>query len=450
MKLSSKIHLYSSVLMAVILIVMNLCIYYVFSKMSLDSQLKQAEVEASSIARGMAHSAAAIPVGDLLRSYVPADGKIQFVPADSKVKSPFVTSSGEEMEGLKLPYNTNKQVKQISYEGMRYVMVSMPVIWSDGAVYNIQISRSLAATMETLQALRIVLVAVTAIGLVPIVVSTRVLGRLIMQPITGLTHTMQDIRQSGRFRRIELKEKSKDELVEMGAAFNDMITLLESNHAKQEQFVSNASHELKTPLTIIESYASLLKRRGMDRPELFMESVEAIHSEAIRMKEMTEQLLLLARNQEQWQVEMEQVDLVALSESSARAFRDAYNRTVEIKADGEVLGWTDSRRLKQLLFILLDNARKYSDEHMIIEIGNQSSEAYIRVIDRGIGITKDELEHVFDRFYRVDEARGRRGGGAGLGLSLAKDIAAAISAVVELDSLPGVGTTATIRMRASQ
>ncbi|MGV2787637.1 HAMP domain-containing protein, partial [Clostridium perfringens] len=159
-------------------------------------------------------------------------------------------------------------------------------------VVNIQVARSLAATMETLQVLRIVLVAVTAIALVPVIISTRILGRLIVQPITALLQTMREIRQRGRFRRIELKEKSKDELVEMGAAFNDMITLLESNHARQEQFVSNASHELKTPLTIIESYASLLKRRGLDRPELFMESVEAIHSEAIRMKELTEQLLL--------------------------------------------------------------------------------------------------------------------------------------------------------------
>ena len=108
---------------------------------------------------------------------------------------------------------------------------------------------------------------------------------------------------------------------------------------------------------------------------------------------------------------MEQVDLVALSESSARAFRDAYNRTVEVEADGEVLGWTDSRRLKRLLFILLDNARKYSDEHIVIQVGKKSSEVYIRVIDRGIGIAKEELEHVFDRFYRVDEARTRRGGG---------------------------------------
>ncbi|GIP07056.1 sensor histidine kinase YkoH [Paenibacillus lautus] len=450
MKLSSKIHLYSSVLMAAILIVMNLSVYYVFSKMTVDSQLEQAEAEAGSIVRSIAHSAATIPIDDLLRSYVPADGKIQFVPADSKAKSPYVTSSGEDMDELKLPYNANKQVEQIRYEGMRYVLVSLPVIWSDGAVYNIQISRSLAATMETLQVLRIVLVAVTAIALVPVIISTRILGRLIVQPITALIRTMREIRQSGRFRRIELKETSKDELVEMGAAFNDMITLLESNHARQEQFVSNASHELKTPLTIIESYASLLKRRGLDRPELFIESVDAIHSEAIRMKEMTEQLLLLARNQDQWQVEMEQVDLAALSESSARAFRDAYNRTVEVEADGEVLGWTDSRRLKQLLFILLDNARKYSDEHIVIQLGRKPSEVYIRVIDRGIGIAKEELEHVFDRFYRVDEARTRRGGGAGLGLSLAKDIAEAISAELELDSLPGVGTTATIRLQESK
>lgn len=198
MKLSSKIHLYSSVLMAIILVVMNLSVYYVFSKMALDSQMAQAEVEASSIAQGVARSSRSIPIGDLLRSYVPANGKIQFVPADPSAGSPSVTSSGEDMEELRVPYSTDKQVRQIQYEGTRYVLVSLPVIWNDGTVSNIQISRSLAATMETLQVLRIVLLAVTAIALIPIIVSTRVLGRLIMQPITVLTRTMQDIRHSGR------------------------------------------------------------------------------------------------------------------------------------------------------------------------------------------------------------------------------------------------------------
>lgn len=245
MKLSSKIHLYSSVLMAAILIVMNLSVYYVFSKMTVDSQLEQAEAEDSRISREMAKAADTIPVGELLRSYVPLDGKIQLLGPNERYPSTWVTSSGEDMDELKLPYDTKRQVKVVEYENIRYTMVSLPLIWRDGVVVNIQVARSLAATMETLQVLRIVLVAVTAIALVPVIISTRILGRLIVQPITALIQTMREIRQSGRFRRIELKEKSKDELVEMGAAFNDMITLLESNHARQEQFVSNASHELK-------------------------------------------------------------------------------------------------------------------------------------------------------------------------------------------------------------
>ncbi|MFD2875173.1 histidine kinase dimerization/phospho-acceptor domain-containing protein [Paenibacillus rhizoplanae] len=131
---------------------------------------------------------------------------------------------------------------------------------------------------------------------------------------------MREIQRSGKFRRLPLEAHSKDELVEMGHTFNEMIGLLESNYVKQEKFVSDASHELRTPLTVIESYASLLKRRGRDHPELFDESVEAIHSEAVRMKEMTEQLLLLAKHPEQWDLELKVMDLEALARSSAKAF----------------------------------------------------------------------------------------------------------------------------------
>ncbi|CAM3553378.1 MULTISPECIES: sensor histidine kinase [Paenibacillus] len=449
MKLSSRIHLYSSVLMAVILIVMNILVYFVFSRLTVDSQLKQTKAEAVQIAGNMVEAAKSVPLADLQRSYVPAGAGIKVVMPDNSSPERLTTAPGVELDGLDEPYDTREQVRVITIQGETYAFASIPVIWPDGSVNNIQLARTLAPTMDILKALRLVLVAVTAIGLLPIIVSTRVLGRLIMQPITALTRTMKDIRESGRFRRIELEEQPKNELTEMGAAFNDMITLLESNHEKQEQFVSNASHELKTPLTIIESYASLLKRRGLERPELFQESVEAIHSEAIRMKEMTEQLLLLARNQDSWKIEMESVELSELANGSARAIRDAYSRKVDVRAEGEVHAWTDSRRLKQLLFILLDNARKYSDESIVIEVGRKPPGVYIRVIDRGIGISKEDLEHVFDRFYRVDEARGRKTGGAGLGLSLAKEISEAIGAELELESLPGVGTTATIRLQPS-
>lgn len=449
MKLSSRIHLYSSVLMAVILIVMNISVYYVFSRLTVDNQISLTKAEATQISVNMVEAAKSAPLADLQRSYVPAGGGIKVLMPDNSSPEPLTAAPGVELDGFDEPYDTQEQTRVIESKGVKYAFASIPVIWPDGSVNNIQLARTLAPTMDILKALRLVLVAVTAIGLIPIVVSTRVLGRLIMQPITALTRTMKDIRESGRFRRIELEEQPKNELAEMGAAFNDMITLLESNYEKQEQFISNASHELKTPLTIIESYASLLKRRGLGRPELFQESVEAIHSEAIRMKEMTEQLLLLARNQDSWRIELESVELAELANGSARAIQDAYSRKVEVRAESELHAWTDSRRLKQLLFILLDNARKYSDESIVIEVGSKPPGVYIRVIDRGIGIAKEDLEHVFDRFYRVDEARGRKTGGAGLGLPLAKEIAEVIGADLELESLPGVGTTATIRLQPS-
>jgi two-component system sensor histidine kinase ArlS len=98
----------------------------------------------------------------------------------------------------------------------------------------------------------------------------------------------------------------------------------------------------------------------------------------------------------------------------------------------------------------MDNARKYSEEPIAVMTGADVGTAWIRIADRGVGISKDELPKVFDRFYRVDQARSRQSGGFGLGLSLAKEIAEAIGASVELDSLEGAGTTATIRLPAAE
>ena len=171
---------------------------------------------------------------------------------------------------------------------------------------------------------------VTLIALIPVLISSRFLSNLITKPVTSMIKTMTEIRQSGRFKTLKLEGNSKDELFQMGLTFNHMIELLEINFEKQQQFVSNASHELKTPLTIIESYASLLKRRGLNEPQLFTESIEAIHSEAIRMKEMTEQLLMLARNQEQWNIELNQVNLQELVHQTVNAFKNAYNRDINL------------------------------------------------------------------------------------------------------------------------
>ncbi|AJS59361.1 sensor histidine kinase [Paenibacillus sp. IHBB 10380] len=446
MRLRSKIHLYTSALFAVLLIVMNLSTYYMFSELSVNNQLDRAEAQAIQIANGMRQAAGEIPTQDLLRGYVPVDGMIRMIGSDGTGLPPVTSGSQQHLSKQKAIYDTTKRVQVIDDLDQTYISVSVPVIWSDGEVMNIQVTESMQSTMDTLQVLRIVLMVVTCIALIPVLFSIRLLGRLIMKPISAMTLTMKEIRRSGRFNRLELEGHSKDELMEMSMTFNDMIELLENNYKKQQQFVSNASHELKTPLTIIESYASLLKRRGMDRPELFHESIEAIHSEAIRMKEMTEQLLLLAKQKEQWNISIVKLNLSELAMGSAKAFRNAYRREIHVDGTPDVFGYSDENKLKQLLFIFLDNAQKYSDDDIVVEVGSLDDEAYIRIIDRGIGIASDKLPLVFDRFYRVDEARNRQGGGVGLGLSLAVEIAEVIGVRIELQSVEGKGTTAVIGM----
>jgi two-component system sensor histidine kinase ArlS len=444
MRLRSKIHLYSSVLFAILLIVMNLATYYMFSQLIVNNQLERAEAQTLQIANAMRQVAGEIPTQDLLRGYVPVNGMIRMLGPEGSSLDPVTSVSQQDLSKQKGIYDTSKKVQVIDHLEQRYVVVSIPVIWSDGVVMNIQVTESMQGTMDTLQVLRVVLLVVTCIALIPVLFSIRLLGRIIMKPISAMTLTMKEIRRSGRFNRLELHGQSKDELMEMGMTFNEMIQLLETNYKKQEEFVANASHELKTPLTIIESYANLLKRRGLDRPEIFNESIEAIHSEAIRMKEMTEQLLLLAKHKEQWNISMEKLNLSELAMGSAKAFRNAYGKEIHVEGQQEVFAYSDENKLKQLLFIFLDNAQKYSDDRIEVEVGTLAGESYIRIIDHGIGIAKDKLPHVFDRFYRVDEARTRQSGGAGLGLSLAVEIAEAIGARIELHSIEEEGSTAEI------
>ena len=196
------------------------------------------------------------------------------------------------------------------------------------SVGNLQVIKSIQGAVHDFSILRLVLLITTIMVLIPVFISSKLLSNVITKPITSLIDTMTDIRKSGHFKRIKMEGNSKDELHEMGETFNHMIDLLESNFEKQEQFVSNASHELRTPLTIIESYASLLKQRGQKEPEIFHESVEAIHSESIRMKEMIEQLLLLAKHEEEWKINMECIELGKHVQQTVKAFEKAYHREI--------------------------------------------------------------------------------------------------------------------------
>jgi signal transduction histidine kinase len=446
MKLRNKINLYTAFLFSILLILINVTIFFSFNKLILEGELKIAKKEIEKITQDITKSLGTVPEEDLLRSYVPIRGMIQIVRENNHAELT-VTSPAEQALSVKKAEFYNQEIsKFIFYKNITYSFESMPVILLDGTIANLQVTKSIQTTTDNLSILRSVLLIVTLLALIPVTVSSRVLSNLITQPVLSMIHTMTEIREQGRFKRIKLKRNSRDELFKMGETFNHMIDLLEMNFEKQTEFVSNASHELKTPLTIIESYASMIKRRGLTDPELFSESIEAIHSEAIRMKEMTEQLLLLAKQPEQWNVQKQKVNLDDLLYHTVHSFKSAYTIDIRIKKEiqSPLFIETDEKKLKQLMFIILDNSRKYSEQTITVVSGINKEKAFIKIIDQGIGIPKGDLPKVFDRFYRVDKSRSRKQGGYGLGLSLAKEIADAIDVHIILESEEGIGTTVTL------
>ncbi|MGJ7913059.1 sensor histidine kinase [Neobacillus sp. LXY-1] len=449
MKLRNKIKLYTAVLFAILFIIMNITVYITFSKMILNNELKAATKEMEKTTTDIGKGLGKIPEATLLRSYVPINGMIQMVSDDNRKLFSVTSSTEQKLITRNTKYLQGEQSKFITYQNKSYTIVSMPLILLDGSVASLQVTNSIQPTVDILTILKLVLIVVTVIAIIPVILSSRFLSKLITSPVTSMIRTMTDIRESGHFKRLPLEAKSKDELFQMGETFNHMIELLETNYKKQKLFVSNASHEFKTPLTIIESYASLLKRRGLAEPELFTESVEAIHAEAIRMKEMTEQLLLLAKHHEQWNIHHTVIDLRNFLSQAAQSFQNAFGREIHLRSKygNRLEVKTDEKKLKQLLFIFLDNARKYSDEAITLGYGMENGLVFIKIIDRGIGIHHNELPKVFDRFYRVDQARSRKIGGSGLGLSLAKEIAAVLNIKIVLDSTESVGTTAILYLK---
>ncbi|KIL43268.1 sensor histidine kinase [Jeotgalibacillus campisalis] len=449
MKLTNKIHVFTTVLFIVLLVFINAAIYFSFSRIMYDSEIEQTKAQAEQVQAGISAVQSAAAPQELLRAYVPPSGMIKIVLQNGRGDATVTGGSEQRLVEEETEFFTEERAEVRSIDDIPHAFISLPIVWTEGEVAALQLTESLEATAENLSVLRIVLFVVSIAAVVPLFISARILSKLITNPIHSLIRTMNDIRGSGRFQQIERTSRSKDELDQMTQTFNQMIEQLETNYEKQEQFVSNASHELKTPLTIIESYASLLKRRGKNDEALFDESVEAIHSEALRMRDLTQQLLLLAKQDEQGNLTLSANALSPILEAAASSFERAYQRKVIQHIKQELVVTTDPQKLKQLLYILMDNARKYSEEEIVIEVGQSDSLAEIRIKDTGIGISNEHLKKVFDRFYQVDEARTSTSGGYGLGLSLAKELARVLNADVSLSSEQGKGTTATILLPIS-
>ncbi len=273
-----------------------------------------------------------------------------------------------------------------------------------------------------------------------------------LRPVATLTDTASAIARSREFsRRVPggSMPAARDELGRLGATFNDMLGSLEQAYSAQQRFVSDASHELRAPLTSIQANLELLRtRRDMSKQERERATEEAWR-EASRLARLVADLLALARADAGMPLRREPVELDrVLMDVIGEARHLQTGQHLEIANLDPVTVTGDADRIKQLLLVLVDNALKYTPRTGRVTVGlaRQGPWAEFTVRDTGIGIPATDIDRVFERFYRADPARTRDPGGTGLGLSIASWIATQHGGAVRLDSEPGQGTVATVRL----
>ncbi|HZG85529.1 HAMP domain-containing sensor histidine kinase [Paenibacillus sp.] len=446
MNIRNKIILLLTVSVLLISITINTSIYFFFYTITTNDKLNYVRLQAENIVGQLKAVTNDAKIFYILNSQLPLNGMIRVVNDDSH---PVMTITKEtEFTEFKPIFKHSQTVELISVNKVKYAVASFPIIWHDGNIMMLEVTASLASSYDSLKILKLVLIAASLIVLIPSFLAGRMISNIILKPIKSMIETMEEIQRKSIFKKLELKTQSKDELYKLGSTFNKMMDILAKNFEKQQQFVSDASHELKTPLTVIESNASMLKRWGMKDQALLEESIDAIYSEAVRMQEMTKQMLMLANHDAEWNLDIKKVDFISLSKETSKLIKNAYGQEISVNTiHDKVIASADKQKMKQLLFILLDNAIKYSTSPIELNVGYEKGNVFFTVKDYGIGIPQEDIAHIFDRFYRVDKARNRETGGTGLGLSIAKQIVDSHGGNINVVSKEGEGTSFTVTLK---
>lgn len=240
--------------------------------------------------------------------------------------------------------------------------------------------------------------------------------------------------------------KGEDEIAKLARAFNELLDKLESAHSTQQRFLADASHELRTPLTVLRGEIEVALRRERSADE-YREVLESSREEIERLARLTENLLALARSDAgECIATREAVDLSALCVQVRDTLAPhAHTKRIELKADSSGPVWVegDADALERVLLNLVENAIRYSPpgESVTLHAISEGDTAVLSVIDTGPGIGAEHLPHLFERFYRVDKARSREHGGAGLGLAIVQSLVKAHGGTVTVSSSVGHGTT---------
>lgn len=296
---------------------------------------------------------------------------------------------------------------------------------------------------------RMLLVSLSSAALAAVL--SLVLAGFFTRPVNQLTRAVRNMEQGRLDQRVETR--TGDELGELGRAFNSMAGRLAQVEQRRREFIANASHELRSPLSSVKALSQALIDSGERDPAVYREYLRDIDSEMDRLARLTENLLQLARMEEHEELQARReeqavagvVDHVAGFMAPLAAARGVRLVT---GVTGEPVWPLDRDLVVRVLYNLTDNAVRYTPAggEVRVEAEAGKRELVLRVRDTGEGVPPEDLEHIFERFYRVDKARTRATGGAGLGLAIVRQAVTLHGGRVTVESTPGAGTAFEIRL----
>jgi signal transduction histidine kinase len=287
------------------------------------------------------------------------------------------------------------------------------------------------------------LIALEILFIIFIIVTGYLASKKLLRPIYAMTDTVRNVTINQLDERIDVRG-SQNEFRDLARTFNSMLDRLQYSYEKQNQFVSDASHELRTPISVIQGYANLLDRWGKDDRQVLEEAIAAIKTESEDMKNLIEKLLFLARGDKETQkIERTEFDSKELIDEVVKETKliDNTHEIISSRNESIVLN-ADRSMLKEALRILVDNSVKFTPPGGKIELQCylQNHTVFLTVEDTGTGISKEDLPHIFDRFYRADKSRTKNTGGTGLGMAIAKWIVLKHGGEIKVQSEIHIGT----------
>ena len=369
-----------------------------------------------------------------------------------------IVSRSDNLGGQQLPVDNQHiervlkgvVVQEVTTVGTsRLLLHSEPLSIGGRNIGVIQVGQSLQEMDQILRFTAYLLAVSSVITVCVAAVIGFLLASSALRPIDQMTRAALEISRTSNLQQ-RLEVISQDELGRLAETFNEMLERLEVLFRTQERFVADVSHELRTPLTTIQGNVDLLQRGAAQDPEARQEALEIIAEETGRMARLASDLLLLAQADAGIKLDLKPVELDTLLLEVYRQGRLMVDgQEIKLGHEDQAIVLGDADRLRQLLLNLVDNAVKYTPAggEIVLMLYREPEWTRVSVEDSGIGIRGEDLPHIFDRFYRVEESRSKGKTGTGLGLSIARWVAEAHGGNLTVESQEGEGTTFTLWLK---